>query len=398
MRRYPRDFRLLFGSQAVSLLGDGMIRVALAFAVLEVGGSAASVGLVFAARLLPMTVALLVGGVVGDRASRRTVMIAADLVRLVAHATMAAALIGGVAEVWSLAVLAGIAGAATGFYVPAATGLLPGLVAAEDLQRANGLRLTAMAGGEVLGPLVAGGLVVAAGAGWAIAIDALTFAISAALLARVADPPRAAAPAARFLHDLRAGWRAVRSRTWVWATIVAASIGNLVWGAWSALGPVVADRELGGAGAWGTILAAMGVGGLAGGILAIRRPPRRPLVLFAICGVPFALPLALLAEAAPVPLLAGAALVSGVAMMFANAVWESTLQREVPSDSISRVSAYEWFGSLAFQPLGLALWGPVALGIGFGPALWLAFALLVVASLALLLSRDVRELRYAATS
>ena len=400
MRRYPRDFRLLFGSQAVSLLGDGMINVALAFAVLEVGGAASAVGLVFALRTLPMVGSLLVGGVVADRASRRAVMVGADLVRLAAPGATAALLIGGAAEVWSLAVLAGVSGAATGFYVPAATGLLPALVAPEDLQRANGLRLSAMAGGEVLGPLVAGGLVVAAGAGWAIAIDAATVAVSAALLGRMGAAARAkgAGAGASFLGDLRDGWRAVRARTWIWATIVSASFANLVWGAWTALGPVIADRELGGAGAWGMVLAAMGAGGLAGGVLAIRTPPRRPIVVFALSGVFFAAPLALLAAGSPLALLAAAALVSGVAMMFGNAVWESTLQREVPADSISRVSAYEWFGSSGLRPVGLAMWGPIAVAIGFTAALWLAFALLVVASLALLLSRDVRELRYAATS
>ena len=400
MRRLGRDFRLLFGSQAVSLLGDGMINVALAFAVLEVGGTASSVGLVFALRTLPMVGSLLIGGVVADRASRRTVMIAADVARLGSQGVMAVLLIAGSAEVWSLAVLAGLSGAATGFYVPAGTGLLPQVVSPDDLQRANGLRLSAMAAGEILGPLVAGGLVVAAGAGWAIAIDAATFAVSAVLLARMSAAPAAAEgpERARFLDDLRGGWHAFRSRTWVWTTIVSASLFNMIWGAWTALGPVIADRELGGAGAWGTVLAAMGAGGLLGGALAIRRAPRRPLVVFALSGILFATPLALLAETAGVPLLAAAALLSGMAMMFGNAVWESTLQREIPPDAISRVSAYEWFGSLAFKPLGLALWGPIAVGIGFGAALWLAYALLLVLSVALLAVRDVRTLTYAATS
>jgi hypothetical protein len=306
---------------------------------------------------------------------------------------MAALLIAGVAEVWSLAVLAGIGGAALGFYAPAATGLLPEVVAAEDLQRANGLRLTAMSTGEIAGPLLAGGLVVVAGAGWAIAIDAATFAVSAALLARMS--PRAARrreEGARFLHDLRDGWRAVRARTWIWATILSSSLANMVWGVWTALGPVVADRELGGAGAWGTVLAAMGAGGVAGGVLAIRRPPRRPLVVFAVGGMVMATPLALLAASAPVALLAPAALVAGVALMFGNAVFESTLQREVPAGSLSRVSAYEWFGSSGLRPVGLAMWGPIAVAVGFAETLWLAFALMIVTCAAPLAVREVRRL------
>ncbi len=388
-----RDFRLLFSAQAISLLGDGMINVALAFAVLEVGGSASSVGLVFAARTLPMVVALLVGGVVADRRSRRTVMIAADLVRVAAQGTMAALLVADAAGVGSLALLAGVSGAATGFYVPAATGLLPGVVDPEDLQRANGLRLTAMAGGEVLGPLIAAALVVAAGAGWAIALDAATFALSAALLARLRvrrDTERAAGET--FLAGLRGGWDAVRSRTWIWASVLAASLQNGLWGAWTALGPVVAARELGGAGAWGTVLAAMGVGGLAGGVLAIRTSPRRPLVVFAWSSVVFAAPLGLLAGGAGLVPLALAAFAAGVALMLGNAVFESTLQRHVPAHAISRVSSYEWFGSLAFKPLGLAVFGPLAVAIGTGEALWLATVLFVATSLALLAVPSVRTL------
>ena len=393
MSRFGRDFRLLFGSQAVSLLGDGMINVALAFAVLEIGGSASAVGLVFAARTLALVASLLIGGVLADRASRRAIMIGADLVRVGAQGVMAALLIAGAAEVWSLAALAGVGGAALGFYAPAATGLLPEVVEADDLQRANGLRLTAMSAGEIAGPLVAGGLVVVAGAGWAIAVDAATFAVSAGLLARMS--PRAARPreeGARFLLDLRDGWRAVRSRTWIWTTIVSSSLANMVWGVWTALGPVVADRELGGAGAWGTVLAAMGIGGLAGGVLAIRRPPRRPLVVFAVAGMVMATPLALLAEAAPVALLAAAALVAGMAMMLGNAVFESTLQREVPAGALSRVSAYEWFGSTGLRPVGLAIWGPIALSVGFAETLWLAFGLMIVACAAPLAVREVRTL------
>jgi Transmembrane secretion effector len=391
--RFARDFRLLFASQAASLLGDGMINVALAFAVLEVGGSASSVGLVFALRTLPLLGSLLVGGVVADRMSRRAVMIGADVLRLAAQGTMAVLLIAGVAEVWSLAVLAGVGGAALGFYAPAATGLLPEVVAADDVQRANGLRLTAMAVGEIAGPLVAGGLVVVAGAGFAIAIDAATFAVSAALLARMsARPARPRAEGERFLHDLRDGWRAVRSRTWIWTTIASSSVANMVWGVWTALGPVVAARELGGAGAWGAVLAAMGAGGLAGGVLAIRRPSRRPLVVFALTGMVMATPLALLAEASPVAVIAAAALVAGGAMTFGNAVFESTLQLEVPADALSRVSAYEWFGSTGLRPVGLAVWGPIAVGIGFTETLWVAFALMIVTCAAPLAVREVRTL------
>jgi MFS family permease len=387
-----REFRLLFCGQAVSVLGDRMVAVALAFAVLEVGGSTSAVGLVLACATLPLVGSVLVGGVVADRTSRRAVMVGADLVRLASQGTMSALLIAGAAEVWTLALLAGVTGAATGFFNPASTGLLPQVVPSERLQQANGLRATAVSTGEILGPLAAGVLVAAAGAGWAIALDAVTFAISAAFLIRLRLPAHVAREATSFLSDLREGWGAFRSRSWVWTIVGYFAIANLMWGAWSALGPVVADRDLGGAAAWGTVLAAIGAGALVGSLWAARAKPRRPLVVLALTEGAVALPLAFLAAGAPVPLLALGALLSGGAMMLGNAVWETTLQRHIPDEALSRVSSYDWFGSLVFYPLGLAIWGPVAAAIGIEASLWLAFALMGGMVLALLAVPDVRRL------
>jgi MFS family permease len=319
-------------------------------------------------------------------------MVAADVLRVLTQGTMAALIIGGAADVWMLALLAGLTGLGTGFFSPASTGLMPEIVPAEDLQEANALRAAGVSAGEILGPLAAGILVAAAGAGWAIAVDAATFAISAAFLLGLRPPARPARVAASFVTDLREGWVAFRSRTWVWTFVVSFAIGNLLWGAWSALGPVVSERELGGAAAWGTVLAAVGVGALAGSLLATRAKPRRPLVLVALAEAAFCMPLAFLAAGAPVPLLACGALVSGAGMMLGMSVWESTLQRQIPAESLSRVSSYDWFGSFAFYPLGLAVWGPVAAAIGTSVALWLAFGLFIACVLALLAVPDIRRL------
>jgi MFS family permease len=388
-----RDFRLLFLGQGVSVLGDRMVAVALAFAVLEVGGSASAVGLVLACATLPLVGSVLIGGVVADRTSRRTVMITADLVRVASQGATAALLIAGTAEVWTLALFAGLTGAATGFFNPASTGLLPEVVPPDELQPANALRATALSAGEIVGPLAAGVLVAAAGAGWAIAVDAATFAVSAACLGGVRAPGRAGPAGAPFLSDLRDGWDAFRARRWVWTFVVYFAIGNMMWGAWSALGPVVADRDLGGAAAWGAVLGAVGVGALGGSLLATRARPRRPLLLVAITEAFFALPLAFLAAGAPTALLAFGAFLSGAGMMLGTSVWESTLQRRVPAESLSRVSSYDWFGSLAFYPLGLAIWGPVAGAIGVSTAVWLAFGLFVALIAALLSVPDTRRLR-----
>jgi MFS family permease len=390
-----RDFRLLFLGQGVSVLGDRMVAVALAFAVIELGGSASEVGLVLAAGWLPLVATVLAGGVIADRTSRRRVMLAADVARMASQGTMAALVITGAGEIWMLAALAGVTGAGTGFFSPAATGLLPEVVPADELQPANALRATAVSTSEIAGPALAGVVVAVAGAGWAIAVDAATFAASAVCLALLRPPARELPEPASFLSDLRDGWVAFRSRRWVWTFVAYFAIVNVFWGAWSALGPVVADRDLGGAAVWGSILAAQGVGALAGSVLATRARPPRPLVLVAAMEGLFGLPLGFLAAGASAPLVAVGTFFSGVGLMLGVSVWESTLQRHVPHESLSRVSSYDWFGSFAFFPLGLALWGSVAGAIGIHTSLWIAFAVFVVSVASLLALPDTRHFRVA---
>jgi predicted MFS family arabinose efflux permease len=320
-------------------------------------------------------------------------MVAADLSRLTTQGILAALLIAGAPPIWAIAILAGATGAATGFFNPASSGLLPGVVAPEQLQQANGLRATAMSGGEIAGPALGGVLVAAAGPGWAIAVDAATFAASAAFLAGLRLPARLPREEPNsFVADLRQGWTEFRSRTWVWTFVGAGGIATLMWGTWTVLGPVVAERDLGGAAAWGTVLAALGVGAMVGALIAIRIRPRRPLALGAICLTAFGLPPALLALGAPVPVLAIGTFLAGAGMMLDGSVWESTLQREIPNEALSRVAAYDWFGSLALGPIGLAVAGPLAALLGIDGALWLAAAAIVAVALGLLAVRDVRTM------
>ncbi|MDA0181885.1 MFS transporter [Solirubrobacter phytolaccae] len=388
-----REFALLLSGQAMSGLGDRMVAVALAFAVLEIGGSVSAVGLVLAAGMIPLVGCVLVGGVVADRASRRTVMVLADLVRVASQGAMAALLIGGVAEVWMLALLAAVSGAATGFFSPASTGLLPEVVPEKELQPANALRSSVLSVGEILGPVAAGVLIAVAGAGWAVAADAATFAVSAACLMLLRLPKRVAAVAASsFLTDLREGWDAFRSRRWVWTFVAYFAVGNVLWGAWLVLGPIVARDDLGGAAAWGTVLAAAGIGTLVGSLIATQVEPRRPLLFAAIADALFALPLACLAASPSVVVVAAGALLSSIGVTVAASVWQSTLQRQIPRESLSRVSSYDWFGSLVFSSFGVALWGPIAGLLGVGTALWLAFGLALVVILGLLSVPDIRAL------
>jgi hypothetical protein len=386
-------FRRVLGAAAVSWFGDRMVTVALAFAVLAIEGSASAIGLVLAVRSGALLVSLLLGGVVADRVSRRAIMVCADVARLATQGLLAGLVIAGEAEVWSVALLSGLTGIATGFFNPASTGLLPAIVAPEQLQQANGVRATMMSAGEIGGPVLAGALVAAVGAGWALAVDAATFGASALLLAGVRVPRAVERAASGFWEDLREGWTTFRGTTWVWTFVLWASFANVTWGAWSVLGPLVAERELGGPAVWGALNAALGAGALIGGLAAIRQMPRRPVLAAALTGFAQVPALFLLAAGAHAVPLAAGALVFGVGMMFGNTVWESALQRHVRPEALSRVSAYDWFGSLAFAPLGLAVWGPLAEAIGVEEALALSGVLSVLSAAALVCVRDVRRVR-----
>jgi MFS family permease len=359
-----RPFRLLFVAASVSVFGDAMSGVALAFAVLEIGGSATDLGLVLAAGSLPLLVFLLVGGVVADRVSRRALMLSADVVRFATQGLMAGLLIGGVAQIWQLAVLQALRGTASAFFGPASTGLLPHVVSAERLQDANALRGLAGSLAYIAGPAVAGVLVVTVGAGWALGADAATFAISAALLSRLTPGTLQRPPRQRFLRELADGWREFTARRWVWATVLNLAVANMFATAFYVLGPVVSKQSLGGAGAWALILSAGSVGAFLGGLLVLRVRPRRP-IFAGICACALgAVPALLLSIPAPVWLIAAATLIGGSGVLIFNTLWETTLQQHIPPDALSRVSAYDWLGSFIAQPIGLALAGPLAATLG----------------------------------
>ena len=388
-------FRRLLGAAAISWFGDRMVSVALAFAVIGIGGSASDIGIVLAARSAALVASLLLGGVVADRVSRRAIMVWADLSRLLTQGVLAVLVIAGSADVWTIALLSGLTGIATGFFNPASVGLLPLIVPPERLQQANGVRATAMSAGEIGGPVLAGVLVAAVGAGWALAFDAASFAASALLLIGVRAPQRAERAGASFWADLREGWTTFAGTTWVWTFVLWASLANVTWGAWSVLGPVIADDELGGPAAWGAINAALGVGALIGAVAAIRQMPRRPVLAAGLTGFTVMPPLVLLAAGAHALPIAIGAFVFGIGMMFGNAVWESALQRHIRPDALSRVSAYDWFGSFAFAPVGMAIWGPIAAAVGISEALWISAAVSLVSTVVLLAVRDVRRLQTA---
>jgi hypothetical protein len=387
-----RDLRYLLAGQTISFLGDAMANVALAFALIALGGSATLLGLVFSVKSIALVACLVAGGVLADRCSKRALLVTLDLVRALSQGGIAALLLGGYPSVWGITALSAVTGAATGLAQPAYPGLLTAIVQPALLQPANALGSLGYSLGRMSGPIIGGLLVANFGGGWALAADAASFAASAMLLSRIQLARAAGARGGSLLLELRAGWQAFRTRRWLWAFVAWLSYFNLLYGCWTIVGPLAAARDLGGARAWGFIISAQGVGGILGGLIALRLDPRRPLP-FAIAALAgFFLPLALFALRTPVEVIAAGALLAEIGLMFSSTVWESTLQRHIPRELLSRISAYKRIGPSALQPVGLALWGPLAAATTLDTALWLAFALQLFGALVLLTLREIRQL------
>jgi predicted MFS family arabinose efflux permease len=381
-----RNFRLFFTGYITSLVGSAMVPVALTFAVLNQGDGTDAVGYVLGAETVPLVALLLVGGVVADRIPRRVAMIGADLIRFTSEAVLAVLLLTGSAPLWTVLVLAAVLGVGQAFFNPAMTGLMPEMVSAERLQPANALRGVASSAGQVFGPGLAGIIVATGGAGWAIAIDAVTYAVSAACLLRLDIPPRPPAGPSSMLAQLAGGWREFRSHTWLWVIVAQfATFNALCFAPFMVLGAITARDHLGGAGPWGAILATLGVGSIIGGFLSVRLRARRPLVTATLGVAAFAVPLALIALPAATVLIALAAGLAGVGFSIFGTLWETTLQREIPRAVLSRVSAYDWFGSVAFVPLGYLIAAPMASLLGIRTALFFA-AVWAAASCAVVLA------------
>jgi MFS family permease len=389
-----REFRLLFAARAVSFLGSAMAPIALAFAVLDIGGSASDLGLVLAARMVPQLIFLLVGGVWADRLPRNLVMLVADVLTGTTQAATAALLLTGNAEIWHLAVLQAVGATAFAFFFPASTGLVPQTVEPTLLQQANALLRMALNAASIGGAAIGGILVAAVGPGWALGIDAATFFVSAVLLGvmRVAHEARVETP--NFLSELREGWREFVSRTWLWVIVgVFGFINAAQAGGLNVLGPVVAKDELGGASAYGAIFAAEALGLLLGGVVALRFKPARPL--FVGCAAMIGLPpvLMLLASGAPLPMILIAALVAGIGIELFSVYWDTSLQQHVPQQALSRVSSYDALGSFIFIPLGQLAAGPTAAAIGIDATLYLAAGIVIAGIAVMLATPDIRHLR-----
>jgi len=393
-----REFRNVFLAQSVSVFGDGITPVALTFAVLDLTGSGTDLGLVLAAQSIPLVGLALVGGVWADRLPRAAIMVTSDLIRAFAQITGATLLLTGAAQIWQLALLAALHGAAEAFFRPASGAILPQIVPAPRLQQANALMGMSDNFGWMVGPAMAGVLVGVIGPGGAIAVDGATFLVSAAFLTTLHVPAVLRPGAAQgFLTELRGGWQEVRSRTWLWVMLLRACLVLfIVIAPFQVLGPLGLREHGYGAAAWGWLQAVFAAGMIVGMLIAMRYRPRRPMVTVALTGsTAIAAPLAMAVFGDPwiLGVVYGG---RGISVGILVAVWNTTLQTKIPRESLGRVTAWDWMSSLALWPVGLAVAGPLAEAFGVVPMCWVSGILGIFASYWALFVKDVWRLRPAA--
>lgn len=384
LREQP--FRLLFTSQLLSSLGDTVASVAVPFAIIALGGGAADIGLVLTARAVPLILFLLIGGVWADRISRRAVMIGSDVVRAACQATFAAILIIGVGGVWAIAAITFVYGAAEAFFRPALSGIVPQAVSKERLQEAYGLIAITPAVGLALGGVIGGTAVALISPAGAIAIDSATFVLAIVLLAAARFRAVATAVAGRaFLADLRDGWDAFRTRSWLVMVVIGESFyALLVMPAMFVAGPLIAEDYLDGSTSWAVVITCFGLGFLTGGLVVARLKPRRPLVLAYAVTLPFIGTFIAMSFPAPVAVIGAMAWLGGTVIIISGSLLETTITRQVTPDLRSRVGSFRALGSQVCQPIGFAMAGAIIAGVGLSGAMWLAAAA-VIANVALVL-------------
>jgi MFS family permease len=392
-----RRFAWYFAARTVSTAGSAMAPVALAFAVLHLTDSAGALAQVLTARTAAMVLFLLVGGVVADRMSRTTVLQLAHALTAVTQGTAAVLVITGQADLWTLTGIEALNGAASAFTFPAMAGIVPLIVDRARLQPANALLAFSRSGLTVIGPAVAGLLVVTVGPGWALAFDAATYLLAILCLWRVRLPRRdaALAPArTSMLGELRDGWAEFSSRTWLWVVVVVFGLLNAIhFGAIGVLGPLVSSRVPSlGAGGWGLALSAEAVGTVVATVVMLRISVRYPLRVGMLAIAAIAVPVVMLGLSPSLWPLVFAMFVAGSGTELFGVGWSTAMQEHIPEAILSRVSSYDALGSFVAMPLGSLLFGVLANRFDPEPVLVVSGVVYAALALGTLLCSSVRNL------
>jgi MFS family permease len=394
-----RDYRWLWAGQSTSAVGDSLVFVALALFITDRTGKPTDLGLVLAAGATPLIAFLLLGGVWADRLPRHGVVIATDLICAALEALLAALIFTGVIRIWQIVVIMALFGTAEAFFRPAISGLVPQTVPEADIQQANALMGISRNVATFAGPALATTLVLTAGAGWAFAIDAGTFLVSAGCLSRVRPRQRSTAGSRDDLRqrsmcsELRDGYLEVRARSWIWVTLVAFAVVDLAAIApLFVLGPLVAREQYGHTAVFGVRVAMIGIGTIAGSLIGIGWRPQYPMRMAVLLILLWPPSLILFGAGVTLWAVLPAAVLGGLGLALFDTWWSTALAERVPPERLSRVSSYDWVVSAGLLPAGYIAAGPLGQWIGAAPVLIGGASLALVAALAALIPHETRML------
>jgi hypothetical protein len=392
-----RDFRLLWGGMCVSLIGDGVFMVAMAWQVYALSNAPTALAMVGIAMTVPTLALLLLGGVLSDRFDRRRMLLAADVIRALAVGAIAALSLAGALELWQLMALVVPYAAGNAFFGPAFDAIVPDVVPHAELAQANALdQLVRPIALRLAGPAVGGVLIEAVGVGAAFALDAVSFAVSAgAVLAMSPRAPLARVSHGSVLGDIRAGFDHVRRHVWLWGTLVSAALAYLLFmGPIEILLPFLVKNDLGASAAdLGLVFAAGGVGSVGCAVLIGRRGlPRRDITLMYAAWTLATLSVAGYGIASAVWQLMIVSLIFNAFETAGFIVWSTAKQRHVPPHLLGRVSSLDWLISTGLLPLSFALTGPASAALGARTTLIAAGALGAIVTLAALMLPGMRAI------
>ncbi|HWS32566.1 MAG TPA: MFS transporter [Actinoplanes sp.] len=389
-RLWTRNFGLYFTARIMSVLGDTMVPVALAVAMLGLGYGVSGIGYALGAWMGSFALFVVFGGVFADRFHPRPQMVGADVVRAVIQLGLAVWIAAGHTPLWFLIATSAAGGVATAMFQPGLTSLVPQV--STDVQKANGVLRVSQGLATMAGPAIGGILVAVTSPAVAFTVDAATFVISGLCLAALRLPTFTTDSSGTMLANLRVGWADFRSRTWLWSVILIWWVlGVFVFGPITPVGAVAIIGEHGKA-AFGYAEAAFGAGSVAGALIAIRVRAARPLFAGGVAMVLFPLMPLAAAVTPPLPWLMLGYAISGLGWAFWGVQWSTTIQTQIPADRLNRVSAYEIAGSILAVPLGQVLSGPATHLLGVRNLLLLAAVMALGCAFALLLIAPIRRL------
>jgi MFS family permease len=387
-----RDFRVLLIERFLAPASFAFTQVGVSFAVLDLTHSTADLSYVLALQIIPTLLFTLIGGVFADRFRPQRVIVLANGLIAVCEGGLGLLVLTGHADMLRFMALEFGTGTAMALFYPASQALLPKIVPEELLQEANAVSRLAMNSAMMGGAAIAGIVVAAAGPGWALTVCGIGMAVTlpALLTIRATANIRESNPG--MIRELREGWVEFRSRTWLWGTVLQYAVVMMCWyGSFSVLGPAVAQAKLGGPSAWGLIMASESVGLILGGIWALRFSPKRPMLFIALVGTVIGAPTLSLAMLWPLWMICAASLILGVAIELMMVQWNLAMATRIPADRLARVSAYDALGTVMAMPLGAVVAGPLAAVVGVSHVQYAAVGVIVLASLAPLLSTEIRQ-------